>query len=303
MIEAFACPLCGGTSFNAEITLKDRIMRTSDALFLLARCLDCGLLRLHPQPDGVALAGAYPDEYAPHVRKGISGWAKSALERRSARLLAEHLAEPRRVLDVGCATGDLLLAIRSRGNPDVTGVETSAAAVAVARERGLNIVEGEIFDAGFPAGAFDTVLISHTLEHVPDPLVFMREVQRVLSPDGAVILWLPNAGSVERRVFGRFWIGYDAPRHLTTFTVGTLGSLLRSAGFQIEEVRHEVIGLEWAWGLRLLLREWLPTLEGIMRRLHPVLILLFTPAAMLSARLRRSGRIRVVAARRESTLV
>jgi SAM-dependent methyltransferase len=199
------------------------------------------------------------------------------------------------VLDVGCATGDLLLAIRSRGNPHVTGVETSAAAVAVARERGLNVVQGELTDAGFPVGAFDTVLASHTLEHVPDPLAFMREVRRVLVPDGVVILWLPNADAVEARLFGRYWMGYDAPRHLSTFTVGTLGSLLSASGFRIEEVRHEAIGLEWAWGLRLFARERFPPAERLLRRLHPLLIALFTPAAMISARLRRSGRVRVIA--------
>ena len=295
MTEAFSCPLCGGTSFDTAIELQDRIMRTTEALFPLARCPGCGLLRLHPQPNGATLSAAYPDEYAPHVRPGISGWAKGVLERRSARLLAEHLATPRRVLDVGCATGDLLLAIRSRGNPDVTGVETSSAAVAAARKRGLDAVQGEITDADFSDGAFDTVLVSHTLEHVPDPLAFMREVRRVLVPDGAVILWLPNADSVEARFFGRYWMGYDAPRHLTTFTVGTLGSLLAASGFRIEEVKHEAIGLEWAWGLRLFAREQFPPVERILRRLHPLLIVLFTPAAMLSARRRRSGRVRVIA--------
>lgn len=300
MTEAFVCPLCGATSFETTIELKDRIMRTSEASFSLARCLDCGLLRLHPQPDAATLSTAYPNEYAPHVRPGVSGWAKGVLERRSARLLAGHLAAPKRVLDVGCATGDLLLAIRSRGNTHVTGVETSAVAVAVAHKRGLNVVRCEIAEAAFPDGAFDTVLVSHTLEHVSDPLAFMREVQRVLAPGGSAILWLPNADSVEARLLERFWMGYDAPRHLTTFTVGTLGRLLAEAGFEIEEVKHEVIGLEWAWGLRLLARERFHVVEGMVRRLHPLLIVLFTPAAMVSARLRRSGRVRVIARRLSS---
>jgi SAM-dependent methyltransferase len=295
MTDGFSCPLCEGKSSDTVMGLRDRIMRTTDAPFMLARCLDCGLLRLHPQPDGATLSAAYPDEYAPHMRPGISGWAKGVLERRSVRLLAERLAAPKRVLDVGCATGDLLLTIRSRGNPNVTGVETSPAAVAVARQRRLDIVQGELRDAAFRDGAFDTVLVSHTLEHVSDPLSFMHEVHRVLAPGGSVILWLPNADSIEARLFGRYWIGYDAPRHLTAFTVGTLGSLLAGAGFSIHEITHEAIGLEWAWGLRLLARERFPFAEGAFRRLHPLSIVLFTPAAMVSARLRRSGRVRVIA--------
>lgn len=295
MSDAFVCALCGGTSFHNAHLLKDRIMRTTSYSFQLVRCEQCALLRLHPQPGAATLSAAYTQAYAPHVRSGISGWAKRVLERRSVRLLADYLESPRRVLDVGCATGELLLSIRQRGNPHVTGVETSADAVAAARRRGLTVVEGEIGDAGFPDGSFDTVIASHTLEHVANPLTFMREVYRVLSPGGTVILWLPNSASLECRLFGRYWLGYDAPRHLTTFSTGTLGLLLHSAGFRIREIRHEAIGLEWAWGIRLLAREHVPALEGVFRRAHPLLILAFTPVAMFSACLKRSGRIRVVA--------
>jgi hypothetical protein len=105
---------------------------------------------------------------------------------------------------------------------------------------------------------------------------------------------------VEARLFGRYWIGYDAPRHLTTFTVATLRRALDETGFEIQSIKHEAIGLEWAWALRLWLREHVPASEQPLRRLHPLLIVLCTPFAMFSALLRRSGRIRVVAvARRE----
>lgn len=297
MSDGFICPLCDSMSFRPAMELKDRVMRTTGASFRLVRCSNCGLLRLQPQPDTATLTAAYSGEYTPHLRTGVSGWAKGVLERRSARLLDSFLAYPRRVLDVGSATGDLLLAIKRRGNPNVTGVETSSGAVQQARGRGLDVRQGELEDAAFEAGEFDTVLLSHTLEHVADPLAFMREVHRVLRPGGTVMLWLPNADSIECRVFGRFWIGYDAPRHLTTFSVGTLGTLLHLCGFRIVEVRHEAIGLEWAWGVRLLLHERFPAAECVMCRMHPLLIVLCTPLAFVSARLRRSGRVRVMATR------
>jgi hypothetical protein len=110
-----------------------------------------------------------------------------------------------------------------------------------------------------------------------------------------LLLWLPNADSVEARLFGRYWIGYDAPRHLTTFTIATLRRALDEVGFETWSIKHEAIGLEWAWALRLLLRERVPVSEQLVRRLHPLLIVLCTPFALLSALLGRSGRIRVVA--------
>lgn len=295
MTEPFNCPVCAGATFRVRRRLRDRVMRTMDREFVLVSCDGCGLLRLHPQPDGETLAAAYQSDYAPHIRPGISGKAKGWLERRSVRMLGAYLSRPARVLDVGCATGDLLLAIRSRGNPDVTGVEPGNEAANIARSRGLNVFTGELDDAEFAGGSFDTVLASHTLEHVGDPLAFLQEVHRVLAPGGALLLWLPNADSHEATIFRRFWIGYDPPRHLTTFTTGTLGWMLNKAGFDVVSVDHEAVGLEWAWGLRLAVREYVPAAERLFSKIHPVLIVAFTPLAWVSSRRQRSGRIRVIA--------
>lgn len=299
MPEPFACPLCDGQSAAEVRVLRDRMMRTTDEPFTLVRCRSCRLLRLHPLPDDATLSAAYSTEYAPHVRPGLSGRAKSALESRAVRALGDYLRAPRRVLDVGCASGDFLVRVRQAGNPNVTGVETSGAAVDRARTRGLDVFHGELADAEFESGSFDTVVLSHTLEHVGDPRRFMDEVWRILSPGGFVLLWLPNADSVEARLFGRYWIGYDAPRHLTTFSVGTLGRLLATTGFQIESVTHEAVGLEWAWALRLLARDTVPAFERVLGRLHPFTIVACTPAALIGSRKGRSGRIRAIARKHE----
>jgi SAM-dependent methyltransferase len=268
-----------------------------DATFPLVRCTSCGLLRLHPQPDAATLTAAYGSSYAPHTRPGLSGKAKGWLERRSVRNLRRYLAAPRRVLDVGCATGDLLLAIREAGNPNVVGVEVGTTAASVARDRGLDVHEAELDDVAFPDDSFDTAILSHTLEHVPDPLVTVREVRRILRPGGALILWLPNVESTEARVLGKHWIGYDPPRHLTTFGVSTLSTALWNAGLHVREVRHEAVGLEWAWALRLLVRERSARAERLLGRLHTLLIVAASPVAALSAIRHRSGRIRVIAVR------
>ena len=77
-------------------------------------------------------------------------------------------------------------------------------------------------------------------------------------------------------------MGYDAPRHLYTFTLATLTALLKRTGFAVREIQHEWIGLEWSWGLRL----------------HPALTAAFTPVSAAAAVARKAGRIRVIARRR-----
>jgi SAM-dependent methyltransferase len=265
-----------------------------DNSYSLLRCTTCDLLRLYPQPTDAELAVAYSGTYAPHTRPGLSGKAKGWLERRSVRQLWRLLGPPRRVLDVGCATGDLLVAIRREGNVSVTGVEPGERAAAVASARGLDVRLGMLEDAAFPDASFDTVILSHTLEHVRDPIAALREIRRVLAPGGALILWLPNADSIEARILGRRWIGYDPPRHLTTFSVATLTSALESTGFRVTQVRHEAVGLEWAWGLRSWLRERNPRVERVIAPLHPLLIVAATPLAAIGALSNRSGRVRVI---------
>jgi 2-polyprenyl-3-methyl-5-hydroxy-6-metoxy-1,4-benzoquinol methylase len=294
--DGFVCPVCGAQRAATERVLRDLFAPSGrQGRYPLARCAGCGLLRLHPQPAAATLAAAYSATYAPHTRGGLSGRAKGWLERRAVRRLPDLFHAPRRVLDVGCARGDLLLAIRESGNARVAGVELAAQAADEARQRGLDVRTGTLEEAGFPDDSFDTVVLSHVLEHVADPLETLREVRRVLAPGGAVVLWLPNAASVEARVLRGYWIGYDAPRHLTTFSVATLASTLERAGFRVRSVRHEAIGLEWAWALRLWLRERWPATELLLARLHPVSIVLGIPLAVVGALTRRSGRVQVVA--------
>jgi SAM-dependent methyltransferase len=165
----------------------------------------------------------------------------------------------------------------------------------------MEVITGTLEDACLPAASIDTALLAHTAEHLPSPSRTFAELRRVVKPGGAVVLWLPNADSWAARLLGDWWIGYDAPRHLYDFTPATLARMLRQSGFALQSIRHEWIGLEWSWALRLRLRQRRPEsrLNGILAALHPVLTAALTPPAALAVLAHRGGRIRVVARRSE----
>ncbi|MEJ0070543.1 MAG: methyltransferase domain-containing protein [Pseudomonadota bacterium] len=86
--------------------------------------------------------------------------------------------------------------------------------------------------AGFrPAAPYDVAVLSNVLEHALDPAEMLRQVRRILTPDGEVWISCPNAASWLRRLFGRRWINWHAPFHIVHFTDATLSKTLEAGGF------------------------------------------------------------------------
>uniref|UniRef100_A0A7C2WBW3 Class I SAM-dependent methyltransferase n=1 Tax=Thermorudis sp. TaxID=1969470 RepID=A0A7C2WBW3_9BACT len=298
-LEHVACDLCGADDADLLLHLRDLIHRTAGLPFTLVRCRRCGLRYLNPRSLPAQLDRFYPADYAPHRRSGLAAAARRWLLRRELRALWPLLAPPRRVLELGCGSGDLLQIVRELGNPSVLGIEPSASAADLARQRwGLEVVRGTLEEARLASGSFDVALAQHVLEHLPSPSATLAELARVLRPGGTLVLWLPNAGSWAARVWGPAWMGYDAPRHLYTFDLETLRALLDRHGFGVAAVRHEWVGIEWSWGLRLAVRQRGhdgDALDRLLGRLHLPLAVAATPVSLAAALARRSGRVRVVA--------
>jgi 2-polyprenyl-3-methyl-5-hydroxy-6-metoxy-1,4-benzoquinol methylase len=155
--------------------------------------------------------------------------------------------EGRRLLDVGCGSGDFLARMRDRGW-SVVGVEPDPVAAEGARQRGLDVHDGMLADAAFTDDSFDAIVLSHVIEHVHDPIALLRECGRALRPGGTLVLFTPNLTSVGHRRFGADWRGLEPPRHLHIFSAGALGACVARVGLAVSEVRTSarlVRGIWW----------------------------------------------------------
>jgi SAM-dependent methyltransferase len=155
------------------------------------------------------------------------------LERELMRSVREGGERPR-VLDVGCATGALLLYLRERGW-QVSGVEISPAAEYACTERGLEVWGLPLEENRLSPALFDLIIASHLIEHLNDPASFVFEAGRILRPGGYLLVTTPNIAGFQARLLGSRWRSaiFD---HLYLFSVRSLTSLLAKGGFNIEGV-------------------------------------------------------------------
>ncbi len=224
--------------------------------FSFVRCPRCGLIQQNPQPEPEAVRRRYDESYLKYEEEHQESYRDlelRALEDLGFDEAVAPLFESARrrgtrpcLLDVGCATGALLSTLRDRGW-DCVGVEISSAQAAYGRQRyGLDIIQGTLESARFAERSFDLVHASHLIEHVNDPLSFLREARRILKPEGLLILTTPNADGLQARLLGSRWRSaiYD---HLYLFSLRTLGAMLDSCGYAM--TRFITWG-GWARGLR-----------------------------------------------------
>jgi SAM-dependent methyltransferase len=154
--------------------------------------------------------------------------------------------EPGRMLDVGCGAGELGEAFIRKGWR-VCGVEPSVAGATLSRAKGIEVHEGPLSTAPWPAGSFDLITFNHALEHVPDLAEVLSRTADLLAPGGRVIVVAPNFGSWQRRLFRGRWFQLDVPRHLQHFDRTTLPALLRRHG--MEPIRLEATSSKMGlWG-------------------------------------------------------
>jgi SAM-dependent methyltransferase len=236
-IECPACNVCGSRQARRLFDGRDR-QHGLPGIFGVVRCDGCGLIYLSPRPTPATIGRYYPVDYGPHTapvqaaRRRISRWdARYGLYK---QLRAISRFEPGgRLLDVGCGTGDMLAFAREHGW-EVAGVEPVVTAAAYCRDvLGLPVRTGDLEAAAFPDAYFDVVSLWNVFEHLYDPAGTLLELRRVLRPGGLLVLAVPNPASVDARLFGPAWIGYEVPRHLYTFPPAVLDRMLAGAGFQV----------------------------------------------------------------------
>ncbi len=244
-----ACPLCQRDNHAGPV-----FTAYSPDDWDLKQCAGCGFVYLESIPDYSATAEtlawdhtflawheardkAAAQQMLSKVGRGIRRGTHLVRKRRRMDQMIAALAAPGPVLDVGCGKGSQLARLPPQYIP--YGIEISAGQAKFAQDlvtqRGGTIMvqPGATGLREFPAGFFTGIMMRSYLEHESQPRAALEGAAHALTPDGVLIIKVPNYGSVNRRVFGRRWCGFRFPDHMNYFTPDSLVRLCAECGLGV----------------------------------------------------------------------
>lgn len=219
------------------LTVKDHSV--SKEIFELYYDENLDMLITHPQPSLENLGKYYESEdYISHTDNKRSlfekayHFVKGIALKNKLNLINSQQSQKGRILDIGAGTGDFLMVAKNDGWQTV-GIEPSDSAKGIAKNKGISFVENT---SALENHSFDVITMWHVLEHVPDLEFQIKELKRLLKPDGTLIVAVPNFKSFDAKYYDSFWAAYDVPIHFWHFSKKAIQMLFQKENMKLEKV-------------------------------------------------------------------
>lgn len=237
------CPACGVYQSYAVYLEKVKDYTVSKNDYTIVQCKQCQFVYTNPRPTEAEAYKYYiSEDYISH-----SNTRKDIISRIYARVRSYNIkfkeqtafkaiGRKGKLLDYGCGTGEFLNYTKQQGWKSV-GIEpgTDARAMAISNY-GLEVFEESAIDS-LEEGTFDVITLWHVLEHVYPLHQRIKKFHKLLKPDGALIIAVPNRTTYEEKQFGEYWAAYDVPRHIYHFDKKTMYDVLDTNGFIIVNIK------------------------------------------------------------------
>ena len=227
-------------SKKTVLTVKDHSVSGEE--FQLLHNKELEMLETFPQPRGEKLSDYYKSEdYISHTDakrnlfERVYHIIRNIAIRKKVKLIDTFSDSSKKLLDIGCGTGDFLQEAKNKGW-NVKGIEPNKDARALANSKTNN----QVFDAeellNFKKNSFDIITLWHVLEHLPKLDEQLDIFKKLLRPNGALIIAVPNHKSFDASYYKSFWAAYDVPRHLWHFSQASIKSLFQRRKMKVIKI-------------------------------------------------------------------
>jgi 2-polyprenyl-3-methyl-5-hydroxy-6-metoxy-1,4-benzoquinol methylase len=253
------CPVCGGFPVGHDLAARDE-NQGLPGTFIYSRCPQCRLLFQDSSLSHSQVINFYRNP-SPAAKALEPGWLKARVNSRANRFRAatiqRHVGSGS-LLDIGCGKG-FFLSYMQRFGWRSFGIEASSSDIDFAVDHlkleGIHLAE---WPCALPQNKqFDVITMFHVVEHFYDPVAALAAVSSQLKPSGILVLETPNLESWPARIFGKYWVALDAPRHRAIFSKAGLMRCLQRTGFHVLSLEtYSPSTMEYRESLRYVLRSW-----------------------------------------------
>lgn len=228
-MNRYRCALCGEGGDYRHVCDKD------GATYV--QCAQCGVVRQHPYPSAHEIATYYENYQS--LKSGQSSYLSdaglAAFKRDKAFTfsdlgLLQDCFVGKRVLDVGCATGQFLQMMVDSLAAQVLGIDASLECIEAARARGLPCQVGDFLELD---GEFDVITMWHVIEHLRQPKDYICHAHSLLPKGGWLLIETPVIGMISE-AFAAHWRYFMPTEHINLFPIDALIRLCTGAGFALQ---------------------------------------------------------------------
>lgn len=264
---AVECRICGNQQNNRPYVAREMMLGYRDE-FEYFECATCGCLQIATIPEN--MDKYYPAEYysfsdlTPTTNTWIKQWLKrkrmrQILGRKSVigKILGGVFDKPclpnwihsakidvdTKILDVGSGSGELLLRMAAEGFSNLTGIDPFIKSE-INYKNGVRILKGGIDTLD---EEFEFIMLNHSFEHMAQPFVVLAALQKIIAPDGMVLIRIPTTSSYAWQHYKSSWVQLDAPRHFYLHSVESLGLVAKATGFKVTNVEYDSTEFQF-WG-------------------------------------------------------
>lgn len=251
------CKCTNGCNSKANLVIKGKdILHGYSGEFEVVQCEKCGLSRTNPRPPESEIGSYYPHDYIPYrINIESRNENKNYIKKYIFNILNlenRKLPDIKKgyMLEIGCSTGEYMQKARDLGW-QCDGIEFSSNIANICREKGFNVQSCTVDMASKPNYKYDLIVAWMVIEHLYDPVASLIKIRSWSSENCILIGSVPDFGSLERKIFGKYWYALQLPTHLYHFNKKTLQVTLENAGWTLTNIRWQRDCKNLLWSIEL----------------------------------------------------